>query len=175
MHAWRILSSMRWRPALASPSLSDWIGRSSAHVVRLSVRPDKRIPASTRPARIALEGPVFSRCRLVDNLDDLARARLHDHPAIIDDRVAIFGVARHRTQHDRLRQGFADDNALTNGYRGLAARNGREHRVRNFQAESNSRADRSANSLADRAGYRAARSRALVCTLHRGGLGKRRA
>jgi hypothetical protein len=29
---------------------------------------------------------------LVDDLDDLARARLNDHPAVIDHRVAKSGV-----------------------------------------------------------------------------------
>ena len=38
--------------------------------------------------------------RSVDDLDDLARPRLDDHPAVIHDRVAIFGVARNRAQFD---------------------------------------------------------------------------
>ena len=55
------------------------------------------------PRDDAREDRFMKRLRsLVDDLDDLAGARLHDHAAIIDDRVAIFGVARHRRAARRL-------------------------------------------------------------------------
>lgn len=40
---------------------------------------------------------------LVDDLDDLARARLNDHPAVIDHRVAKFGCNGDRPQFDTRR------------------------------------------------------------------------
>src|SRR5260370_8332011 len=42
--------------------------------------------------------------RLVDDLDDLARPRLDDYPAVIDNRVAIFGMAGNGPQFDARRQ-----------------------------------------------------------------------
>src|SRR5712664_2549992 len=48
----------------------------------------------------------------VDDLDDLARPRLDDHPPVIDDCIAIFAVARHRPQFNARRQRFAHDYAL---------------------------------------------------------------
>ena len=60
-------------------------------------RPDATIPAGGMLREDRSASCVF----LVDDLDDPARARLHDHAAFIDDRIVIFGVARHRPQHDR--------------------------------------------------------------------------
>ena len=54
-------------------------------------------PRGKSPARIISAKLNLS---LVDDLDDPARARLDDHPAIIDDRIAIFGVLRHGAQFD---------------------------------------------------------------------------
>ena len=66
------------------------IGRSR----RASCRNDQ-IPAGTSPPRGSIDVLLDP---LVDDLDDLARARLNDHPAVIDHGVAIFGVARNRPQ-----------------------------------------------------------------------------
>jgi hypothetical protein len=44
------------------------------------------------------ELPATGVASSVNDLDHLARPRLHDHPAIADNRIAIFGVARDRAQ-----------------------------------------------------------------------------
>jgi hypothetical protein len=63
-------------------------------------------------------GPRGSICEmrssLVDDLDDPARTRLDDHAAFVDDGVVILRVARHRSQHDGVRQRLADDHTLAN-------------------------------------------------------------
>ena len=51
---------------------------------------------------------------LVDDLDDPARARLDNHAAFVDYSIVIFSVARHRPQHDRVRQRLADHHLLAN-------------------------------------------------------------
>ena len=56
----------------------------------------KRIPAGDVPARMST---ISNVARSVDDLDDPARARLDDHPAIIDDGVEIFGIARNLWTH----------------------------------------------------------------------------
>src|SRR5260370_10814095 len=50
--------------------------------------------------------------RLVDDLDDLARPRLDDYPAVIDNRVAIFGVAGNGPQFDARRQPLSHHSPL---------------------------------------------------------------
>src|SRR6266851_642867 len=112
---------------------------------------------------------------LIDDPDDLARPRLDDHAPVVDDRIAIFAVARHRPQFDGWRQRFADDDALPHGYgwRTLAL-DRRDHGVRDFQAQADSGTNRAADDLADRAGHFATRPGAVYRACRRGGLSKRR-
>jgi len=48
----------------------------------------------------------------VDDLDDLARSRFHDHPAVIDHGVVIFAVARNRPQFHGRWQRLANHDPL---------------------------------------------------------------
>jgi len=59
-------------------------------------------------------GSIAIRSCLVDDLDDPARARLDNHAAFVDHSIVIFSVARHRPQHDRVRQRLADHHLLAN-------------------------------------------------------------
>jgi hypothetical protein len=95
----KISRSMHSRPLSASPPQPRWNGRSSDRGDPMSARPDTRNPRGTG----SREDCLMAYCVLVDDLDDLARPRLDDHAPVIDDRIAIFAVARHRPQFDGWR------------------------------------------------------------------------
>ena len=117
--------------AAASDSRAAALDWRSAHAAPAS-SPATQNPRGT-PAR---EDPFGGRLSmpLVDDLDDLARARLHDHAAIVDDRITVFGVARHRPQFDGCRQRLTDDYRSRTTPTDTVARNRSDHGVRNFQA-----------------------------------------
>src|SRR5258705_2252114 len=87
--------------------------------------------------------------RLVDDLDDLARPRLDDYPAVIDNRVAIFGVAGNGPQFDARRQRLAhhDPLAYHNGRSALGL-NRRDHGIWDFEAQAARRTYPAAGNLA---------------------------
>jgi hypothetical protein len=92
MRGWKTLWSTRWRHPSGLRPLRRSAGRSGGH----SGRCHSVLIKSSRgndPARIAWQ---LLRA-LVEDPDDLARARLHDHAAIIDHRITVFSVLRHRT------------------------------------------------------------------------------
>src|SRR6202022_284418 len=171
----RGLKTSRWmhsRPLSASPPRPGWNGQSSDRGDPTSTRPDIKKSRETG----SREDWLMAYRALVDDLDDLARPRLDEHAPVIDDRVAIFAVARHRPEFDGWRQRFADDDALPHGHGwdALALDRG-DHGVRDFQARADSRTNRAADDLAARAGHFATRPGAVDCAGRRGGLSQRRA
>src|SRR5947199_890874 len=132
---------MRWPHVLGWPLLPRWTGSSNGLAPRL---PRKRPSSQVSPRAHGPRGILFFEhfailIASVDDLDHPAGARLHDHSAVIDDRVAIFGVARHGPQLDGRRKRLADDDALTHHDGALAPRDRSDHRVRDFQPEANGR------------------------------------
>src|SRR6267142_64316 len=114
--------------------------------------------------------------RLVDDLDDLARPRLDDYPAVIDNRVAISGVAGNGPQFDARRQRLAHHDSLPhhNGRSALGL-NRRDHGIGDFEAQADRGTYRAADNLADRATDLAADPCAIRCAGGRGGLSERSA
>src|SRR5205823_10415694 len=92
---------------------------------------------------------------LVEDPDDPARAWLHDHTAIVDDRIAIFAMPRHRPQFDGRRQRLTNNDLLTDHDRAIA-RDRCDHGVRNFHGCADRRTHGAADDGADRATYFAA-------------------
>src|SRR6266576_5360738 len=114
--------------------------------------------------------------RLVDDLDDLARPRLNDYPAVIDNRVAIFGMAGNGPQFDARRQRLAHHDPLPyhNGRSPLGL-NRRDYGIGNFHGGADRGAHGAADDLTNRASDLATRPGAVRCAGCGGGLSKRSA